>query len=168
MCHAPNTLTRHAKYNRYICTFSIDEIEEIEVTILRLKCNSCNSTHAILPTDTVPYAFYSFTFIFKILVEYFNEDTSTAKISNRSKVSHQTIYWYIAQYIINLCSSIYFLRIYLMIYISNDSSPKHVLEITINKFSILEFVKKYFIYTKDIFLVKKRRNILSGNVRIGI
>lgn len=50
---------RHGYYYRTVITF----FSYHRIPILRLKCPSCNKTHAILPSFIIPYFQYSFNFI---------------------------------------------------------------------------------------------------------
>jgi hypothetical protein len=166
-CNCNSALIRHGNYQRNICIFINTEIIPQRITILRLLCNACNHTHAILPANTIPYSFYSNIFILNILTQYFCNDTSATKIAKDTNTSHQIIYFYINQYIINLCSCISFLRIYLNLETSFNSSPKYILNIINLNFILWDFLKQYLIHTKKIFLMRKRRNILSNQVLIG-
>lgn len=43
----------------------------MDVTILRLVCESCGHTHAVLPDPIIPYLSYSLFFILRVLAEAF-------------------------------------------------------------------------------------------------
>ena len=61
-CHS-NGLIIHAYYERHVDIFDRNHT----IRILRLKCPSCNSTHAVLIEDMVPYSVVSFNIIVDIL-----------------------------------------------------------------------------------------------------
>ena len=61
-CHS-NGLIIHAYYDRHVDIFDRNHT----IRILRLKCPSCNSTHAVLIEDTVPYSIVSFDIIIDVL-----------------------------------------------------------------------------------------------------
>ena len=61
-CHS-NGLTIHAYYDRHVDIFDRNHT----IRILRLKCPSCNSTHAVLIEDMVPYSIVSFDIIVDVL-----------------------------------------------------------------------------------------------------
>lgn len=61
-CHS-NGLIIHAYYDRHVDIFNRNHT----IRILRLKCPSCNSTHAVLIEDMVPYSIVSFDIIVDIL-----------------------------------------------------------------------------------------------------
>ena len=66
-CSAKNSFTRHATYLRNICILNFDVFETKELDILRLYCNSCGKTHAILPAETIPYCFFTIPCVLKVL-----------------------------------------------------------------------------------------------------
>ncbi|MFR6572803.1 MAG: DUF6431 domain-containing protein [Faecalibacillus intestinalis] len=61
-CHS-NGLIIHAYYDRHVDIFDRNHT----IRILRLKCPSCNSTHAVLIEDTIPYSIVSFDIIIDVL-----------------------------------------------------------------------------------------------------
>lgn len=167
-CNAKNSFTRHATYKRNICIVNIDVFEEHNFTVLRLYCKSCKTTHAILPAGTIPYRFYSYACVLKILVLYYVENYSSLRISSKYNISFQMIYLFIARFLLEIYSCISFLRIYLGVSLQQYSTPSLVLSIINTKFSNMYFIKHYFIYTKHIFLMAKRRNILPSKICIGM
>ena len=64
-CHS-NGLIIHAYYDRHVDIFDRNHT----IRILRLKCPSCNSTHAVLIEDTIPYSIVSFDIIIDVLKNY--------------------------------------------------------------------------------------------------
>jgi transposase len=91
-CGAKMSFNRHAQYSRNICMFKIDKLETIIFTVLRLICKSCKTTHAILPSGTIPYSFYSFSSVLMILSKHFIEETPVIEISKKFNISIQMIY----------------------------------------------------------------------------
>ncbi len=89
-CGAKHSFIRHAVYERNVCYLNDNfEICEMKINILRLLCNSCNSTHAILPNDVVPYCIYTFSCMFHVLVQHFVEHCSVLKLCRKFKISFQ-------------------------------------------------------------------------------
>lgn len=77
-CGYEGMLHRHGYYSRNVITkYYIKRIN-----ILRVKCPSCNKTHAILPSFLIPYYQYSLEFIFECLYLAFVVKVSYAKIVN--------------------------------------------------------------------------------------
>lgn len=57
-CHSKGFVV-HAYYERHVDIFRRNHT----IRILRLKCPSCNSTHAVLIEDMIPYSITSFDII---------------------------------------------------------------------------------------------------------
>jgi len=75
-CGAKHSFIRHSTYKRYISFVEDNTLQEGTITIVRLKCTSCSSTHAILPKDIIPYHLY---LLFDVLNKgYRNKDNLLA------------------------------------------------------------------------------------------
>jgi transcription elongation factor Elf1 len=96
-CGAKHSCIRHASYERNICFINADHnIISKKMNILRVKCNSCKSTHAILPNDIIPYCIYSFSFILSVLKDYYIDNDKISDIcSNYSIIISAYLYFYI-------------------------------------------------------------------------
>lgn len=167
-CNAKNSFTRHATYLRNICVLNFGVFEEQKFIVLRLYCNSCKITHAVLPAETIPYCFYSFQCVFTILCQYFIEEYSIPVVSDKFNVSNQMIYLFVLRYIECAASCVSFLRAYLGVAVEYNSDNSHLLSIINNNFTNLTFLKEYFIHTNKIFLMTRSRNILSKPIFIGM
>jgi hypothetical protein len=165
-CNASRSFIRHATYFRNICIFENFKFCEKRIKILRLLCKSCKSTHAVLPAETLPYGYYSFSCIFEIFIQYYMKNQSGQKISDKYSISFQIAYKYISRYISFLQFTIYFILTFLKIFMLNyNSSPKTVLTIIAEKLSYETFLKYFFKCTKKVFLFTRRGNILSQQLR---
>lgn len=51
-CHHKGCLIRHGHYERMVKAIS----GTVKLSVLRVKCNSCGHTHAILPESLIPYS----------------------------------------------------------------------------------------------------------------
>jgi hypothetical protein len=92
-CGARHSLTRHCTYDRNVCYIegiSI-AISEKKLTILRLLCTSCNSTHAILPNDIIPYKTFTESTINYILHRYFVFEEPISNVSKELNLSYQFV-----------------------------------------------------------------------------
>lgn len=77
-CGYEGLMHRHGYYSRNVITkYYIKKI-----SILRVKCPSCNKTHAVLPSFLIPYYQYSLDFIFECLYSSFVLRDSYSKIVN--------------------------------------------------------------------------------------
>lgn len=78
-CGYEGMLHRHGYYFRNVITRYYTK----RISILRVKCPSCNKTHAVLPSFLIPYYQYSLEFIFECLYLIF-----VVKDSYSNIVSH--------------------------------------------------------------------------------
>ena len=167
-CGATHSFTRHDVYDRNICCLDNNfEIVETKITILRLLCNSCKTTHAILPSDVVPYCIYTFSCMVQFLVQHFVEKQSVLALCQKLKISFQLIYLFISRFLEFVDSAFFVLRIlgYFDVDISNISN----LISTIARYSKSNnFSLQYFIHTKWIFLMTKFHNNLSVPICVGV
>lgn len=167
-CNAKDSFTRHATYPRNICILNCDAFEEHKFIVLRLYCSSCKATHAILPGGIIPYCFYSFSCVFTVLSQHFIDEYSVPVVSDNFNISNQMIYLFILKYIKCIASCISFLRAYLAVALEYNASHYQLLSIISNNFTHIAFLKEYFIHTNKIFLMTRRRNILSKPLFIGM
>ena len=91
-CHAKHSLHRHATYRRYLLTFDHDTIESSRLEILRLKCSSCGTTHAILTSDMIPFLVYSYSCILTLLESVCGQKSSVCRAQYKTGISYQTLY----------------------------------------------------------------------------
>ena len=83
-CGYEGMLHRHGYYSRNVITKHYVR----RINILRVKCPSCNKTHAILPSFLIPYYQYSFEFIFECLYLSFILKDSYSKIISHFNYSN--------------------------------------------------------------------------------
>ena len=69
-------------YGHYIRFVIIDDISsgdcKIEISVQRIQCTQCKSTHALLPTNFVPYTQFTHLFIYYIVTLDVNDDLITS------------------------------------------------------------------------------------------
>jgi|LGOV01.1.fsa_nt_gb transposase-like protein len=82
----------HAFYDRYIIEFTNSKVIVNTVTITRLRCDSCNSTHALIPDFLIPYSSYSLTFILAVLNQFFSKTQTVKSLCSYFQISHSTLY----------------------------------------------------------------------------
>lgn len=78
-CGAVGSFVYHSDYKRHVIID--DTTDAILLTIHRMKCMSCNRTHAILPIFIIPYRIFSMPIINKIIDLYRTQNLSETKIS---------------------------------------------------------------------------------------
>ena len=166
-CGARHSLTRHAVYERNISFLQENILLNKKLKILRLKCSSCEKTHAILPNDVVPYCIYSYSFMIKTLMAHFIEKESILSISSQYNISFQLIYSFISRLKLFLNECIYVLRLFSLLKDIIGPPTEGVLNV-IHNFSFSNcFFKAFFNETKWMFLMKKFLNIRPCPIVIG-
>jgi len=166
-CGAKHSFTRHASYKRNIILLSEDTLVDKKLKILRLKCSSCNKTHAILPNDIVPYCIYSYSIMIKILYQHLIDKESVLSLSNKYSISFQLIYFFISKLHSFFNECMHVLR--LLNLFSHISTPTiNDILINITTTPLKEYFQKiFFNKTKWMFLMKKFLNIIPKPIIIG-
>jgi hypothetical protein len=95
-CHARQSAKYYCTYWRHALVFEmIDGILEMvdhHLEIIRVECNSCDTTHAILPWDAIPYKQCSLTAFLLIMRMTVLADNTLEKAPKRTRPSSQFIY----------------------------------------------------------------------------
>lgn len=165
-CGAKHSLIKHCYYKRYCCFLDNNlKICEKQITILRVLCKGCSSTHAILPNNIIPYGTYDNLSIIHFLTEYFVYKQSVLSISQKYGIDYRTLYQFISKFMRFLYSLYIFLRVALG-FTSDISDISGMLQV-INKFPN-GFFYQYFLYTKWIFMMTKFQNIIPNKIYIGV
>lgn len=92
-CGAKVRFHRHGTYSRWVTFLSPEEgilFESIE--ILRLKCQSCNSTHSILPAEVIPFQIFSLPVVLFLCQQILLKKDSLHHTQKKTGCSIQTIY----------------------------------------------------------------------------
>ena len=82
----------HAYYGRRIIDFIHGKPVIQEVTVLRLVCESCGHTHAVLPDMVIPYSGYGLFFILRVLAEAFLRRSSLECLCERFCITMNQLY----------------------------------------------------------------------------
>lgn len=166
-CKAFRPFSRHATYSRNICFFEYSKIIEKKTDILRLKCSSCLTTHAILPADIIPYKIYSFSCIMNILKLLYVDGMGVLDIAKKLNITFQLIYSFIKVFKKFMAACISFLKIFSFAQLDFGSSCKDIL-VAINEFTdLVTFQRNYFDFTQTVFLMDRNLNTVSGQITIG-
>ena len=91
-CNASGKLQIHSYYKRWLIDFIGGKCVRHEVTVLRCICDSCSSTHAILPDFIIPYCSYSLFFVLRVLGEYFMHLYTVEKLCERFSITSRQLY----------------------------------------------------------------------------
>lgn len=94
-CHAGmHPLHRHAKYSRGLVLWDTGAcgLKEERMEILRLKCSSCGTTHAVLTMDMAPFFVYSIQAFLALLAMCMEPEGSVLRTEENTGVSCQLLY----------------------------------------------------------------------------
>lgn len=89
---------RHGQYMRNLISFELGQVVTCRITVLRYKCLSCQSTHAILPASITPYGPYSLLFILAVLRDHYSGSLTVQGICHKYSISQSTLYEWKALY----------------------------------------------------------------------
>lgn len=94
-CHAGmHPLHRHGKYERGLILWDGENcrLKEVRMKILRLKCSSCGTTHALLTMDIIPFFAYSIQAFLALIAMCMEPQGSVLRIEEKTGVSYQLLY----------------------------------------------------------------------------
>ena len=84
-CGSTGHFHRHACYQRYL---AVDADHTVVISIIRIKCDSCGCTHALLPSIIIPYRILSNPSIIRITKSYRNITDSCTVISKITELRY--------------------------------------------------------------------------------
>lgn len=96
-CHHRGCCTRYGSYERNYLLSQADLNSE-KIKIQRVKCKDCNTTHALLPEEIVPYSQYSIVFMFLALYQYYIEEATVTKICEVHGITSRMLYRWIHRF----------------------------------------------------------------------
>ena len=92
-CTAVGRFTLYGSYKRHVIYFVEDQIHYKHIDIKRVQCMSCESTHAVLPGDIIPYKLLSLCVLMYILNTCLvAKDAPVLKVAEQITISFQCIY----------------------------------------------------------------------------
>lgn len=92
-CGAIARFHRHGTYLRWVTYISVEGYIVFEpFEVLRLKCQSCNATHSIIPSDIIPFQIYSLPVLLYLCKLILINGDSIRNTVNKTKTTIQTIY----------------------------------------------------------------------------
>lgn len=91
-CRAVGRFRMHGSYHRHVIYFSGGRIIYRRMPIKRIFCESCKTTHAVLPCDIIPYKALSlFVFIY-VLIMILIKEVPVLEIAEKCEFSYQLVY----------------------------------------------------------------------------
>ena len=96
ICGSTGNCHIHHYYGRSIIDFKAGRQEKSDLCILRVFCDSCRHTHAILPDVIIPYSSYSLFFVLRLLGEYFAGLFTIEQLCERYDISQNQFFKWLA------------------------------------------------------------------------
>lgn len=81
----------HDYYGRTITDFFHQNKSTTSLCIMRVMCDSCDHTHAILPDIIIPYSSYGILFVLTVLADYFTERYSLEYLCEKYDISEKQL-----------------------------------------------------------------------------
>lgn len=166
-CGANGSMIRHAYYLRFIISFFTGCFTTKRLKILRVKCKSCGSTHAILPGDTIPYKQFDYSSFISILEKYFSNQLTVYQLSKEYKVSFQTIYSFIDTFLIFKEDAFLTLKIMKLADNLFRARPSKILDLIRKNLTFSEFIIEFSKFNNWPFLMTKFRIAVTRTIYIG-
>ena len=87
-------MRRHAKYERSLILWNPETctLKEAQMTVLRLKCFFCGTTHAVLTGDMIPFFVYSINAFRALIYLCLEPEGSVLETEEKTGVSFQLLY----------------------------------------------------------------------------
>ena len=152
-CGYGGNLHRHGSYTRNIVSCEITTV----INIQRVICPCCNKTHAIIPSDLIPYFQHTLNTISLLLELVYLKGLSYSKIINnfnKFNLSFSTahIYLYINRFRNNIDNIAYYLRVYCNLFHDPPVSGATILKSIFDNYKLNEFNNSYFYKSNNYFL----------------
>lgn len=156
-CGAKDSMIRHAYYERNVISIINAVMIYRRLKILRVKCKSCGSTHAILPSDIIPYKQFDYSSFITILENYFSDAQSGYELSTKFNVCFQTIYAFINTFLIFKDSTFITLRIMEIIEKLFSNEPSKLIKCIKDEIGFINFTNHFQSINHWPFLMTKFR-----------
>jgi len=166
-CGAKASMTRHAYYKRNVISIINAVMIYRILKILRVKCTSCGSTHAILPSDIIPYKQFDYLSFMTILENYFYFDQSGYELSNKFNVSYQTIYSFINTFLIFKDSTFITLRIMEIIENLFSKKPSKLIRCLKDEIGFINFISHFQSINRWPYLMTKYQTVVTNGIFVG-
>lgn len=83
---------KHDTYNRYLVGFEKSAVVCSAISVTRFMCQSCGSTHAVLPEFLIPFKSHSLFFVLAVMKDLFGGSTTVARLCTKYEISASTLY----------------------------------------------------------------------------
>jgi len=92
ICHCKGDCHIHAYYNRSITDYADGHKIKHSICVMRVMCDSCQHTHAILPDHIIPYGTHGLFFVLRVLAEHLCLHRTIAGICDKYDISEKLFY----------------------------------------------------------------------------
>lgn len=83
---------RHATYGRYLIGLDKGIVCCHSIVVTRFICQSCRSTHALLPEFVIPFKSHSLFFVLAVLKDYFLSSLTVSQLCAKYEIPPATLY----------------------------------------------------------------------------
>lgn len=166
-CNAKGSMIRHADYERNVITFEDDTVTYSNLTILRVKCKSCGSTHALLPGNLIPYKQFDYSTFIAFLKNYFIYEENASALSKKFNISFQNIYSFINTFLIFKDSTFVTLKIMEIVERLFKANPSSLIKSIQNEIGFNKFILNFNKINNWPFLMTKFHNDTTSSIFIG-
>lgn len=144
-CGYGGNLHRHGSYTRNVISPEITTV----INIQRVMCPDCNKTHALIPSDLIPYFQHTLKTISLLLKLVYLKKLSYSRIIDDFKqfnLSFSTahIYLYINRFKDNINNITYYFRVFCNLFLDPPVSEATVLKSILDNYELNEFNNRYF------------------------
>jgi hypothetical protein len=91
-------LKRHGQYERYLLVLEQDQLDWLQISIVRASCGSCNKTHALLPADIVAYCQYSLPVLVFLFSQILLDSASVPQVAQEYQCPVWSVYLVLRRY----------------------------------------------------------------------
>ena len=97
-CKAKGCFKAHGWYDRHVIALLDNQVIHEIIMVKRVKCQSCKSTHALLPSFILPYHSYTYSVILKCLDEKVICKRKIHEITDLMGISFQLLYTWMKRF----------------------------------------------------------------------
>ncbi len=90
---------KHGSYERYLIGFKRGAVICNTVNATRLMCQSCGSTHAILPEFVIPFKSYNLLFVLAVMKDHFISPLTVGQLCAKYEIAASTLYTWQAMFL---------------------------------------------------------------------
>ena len=92
ICNSKGNCHVHDYYDRTITDFRNQRKHTESLCVMRVMCESCGHTHAILPDIIIPYSSYGIIFVLSVLGDYFSGIFTVEELCEKYDISQKQFY----------------------------------------------------------------------------